>query len=187
MSMEREHSRKFINEMATIGICEELITNQTNSQSTTERMGDLIWKCIFDVTEELKGIIPYKNFIQWKICDSTSYLGKYSFMTNTISITKYLVNKQDIRNTIAHELIHACGIHGHQDDFKDYAEKLKLYGFDVMAEINDNSLIDKARENRKQYVVKCTHCNFEVKRARQMRIEKYRCPYCKNKLTIERM
>ena len=161
--------------------------NQTNFHDTTERTSALIRKCIFDVTEELKGIIPYKSFIQWEICDSTSYFGRYSFITNTISITKYLFDKQDIRNTIAHELIHACGIHGHQDDFRHYAEKLEFYGFDVMGGLNDSSLIDKACEDRKKYVVKCTHCGFETKRIRKVDVSRYVCSRCKNRLTVERI
>ena len=104
---------------------------------------DLIWKCIFDVTQELKGILPYKNGIEWKICKATSYYGRYSHRRNSISITQYLTDEQDIRNTVAHELIHACGIYDHKEQFKQYAEKLKRYGFDVLADLNDGTLMDK--------------------------------------------
>ena len=93
-------------------------------------MSNLIQKCIKEVTDELKGILPFKN-IQWNICDSTSYYGKYKHSTNTIYISKYLTNEIDIRNTVAHELIHACGIHNHGSAFKTYADNLKQYGFDV--------------------------------------------------------
>lgn len=145
---------------------------------------DLVWKCIFDVTQELKGILPYKNGIEWKICKSTSYYGKYSFGRNVISISRYLTDEQDIRNTVAHELIHACGVHGHKEHFKEYAEKLKRYGFDVLGEIKDKTLIQEVR-NTKNYVIKCTHCEFKTTRRKRMKIEKYRCPRCKSKLTME--
>ena len=145
---------------------------------------DLVWKCIFDVTQELKGILPYKNGIEWKICKSTSYYGKYSFRRNTISISQYLTDELDIRNTVAHELIHACGVHGHKEQFKEYAEKLKRYGFDVLGEIKDKTLIQEVRNN-KFYIIKCTHCEFKTTRRKQMKIEKYRCPRCKSKLTME--
>ena len=145
---------------------------------------DLIWKVIMEVTQELKGILPYKNGIEWKICKSTSYYGKYSHGKNAISISQYLTEEQDIRDTVAHELIHACGVHGHQAEFKEYAEKLKKYGFDVLGEIKDKTLINKVR-NIKNYVIKCTHCDFETTRRKQMKIEKYRCPRCKSKLTME--
>lgn len=145
---------------------------------------DLVWKCIFDVTHELKGVIPYKNFINWEVRKATSYYGRYSFKTNSIAISQYLTDEQDIRNTVAHELIHACGVHGHQAAFKEYAEKLKRYGFDVLGEINDKTLINNVC-NTKNYVIKCTHCDFETTRRKQMKIEKYRCPRCKSKLTME--
>ena len=114
---------------------------------------DLIWKCIFDVTQELKGILPYKNGIEWKICKATSYYGRYSHRRNSISITQYLTDEQDIRNTVAHELIHACGIYDHKEQFKHYAEKLKRYGFDVLADLNDGTLMDKV-VNTRNYTIK---------------------------------
>ena len=147
---------------------------------------DLIRKCISDVTQELKGILPYKNGIEWKICKATSYYGKYSHGRNAISITQYLTDEQDIRNTVAHELIHACGICGHKEQFKQYAEKLKRYGFDVLADLNDGTLMDKV-VNTRNYTIKCTHCEFETTRKNKMKIENYRCPRCKSKLTMERI
>ena len=149
-------------------------------------MNSFIEKCIKEVTDELKGILPFKN-IQWDICDSTSYYGKYKHSTNTIYISKYLTNEIDIRNTVAHELIHACGIHNHGSAFKAYANNLKQYGFDVLGEIRDMDAMHEAHEKKKKYLIKCTHCSFETKRIHKVKVSKYVCARCKNKLTIERI
>ena len=82
------------------------------------------WDLVNKVLEDLKEVIPYKEDIVWEDCHSTSYLGRYYIKKNKIVVSDYITDEQDYMATVAHELIHAAGVHGHGLEFKEWMNKI---------------------------------------------------------------
>lgn len=147
------------------------------------------------VLKDLKGIIPYKENIIWKDFKSIRLLGRYKIKENTIFINEYLDDDQTIMNTIAHELIHAAGVHNHGLQFKEYMNKINSLNLDFKVATNGkyekldkmHEIAKEKRANRKtsnkQYIVWCERCGYHyLSKRKSHKLRNYRCPKCYGKL-----
>ena len=135
------------------------------------------------VTKDLKGVIPFKENIKWEVCNSMSYLGKYSFRKNRIAISRCIKDEQEILNTIAHELIHACGVHGHGVEFKKLMNKINSTNLGYHVTTSSTATMCK---ERKTYIMKCENCGWErvyYKRFKDLHL--YKCPICKQQRLVQ--
>lgn len=159
---------------------------------------DLLLK---QVKKELKGIIPYSDSIssKVKIVKAKSFLGqckrlglvdyaKKGFQFE-IKLSKYLLecDKQLIKNTIAHELIHTCkGCFNHGYNFKSLMYKInKELGYNVALKNNNKEFSQKFEY---KYKLTCSKCGKVFYRNR---LPKYRVflrhAYCNGILQIEQL
>ena len=159
---------------------------------------DLLLK---QVKKELKGLIPYSDSIskKVKIVKAKSFLGQckrlgiidcakngYQF---EIKLSKYLLecDKQLIKDTIAHELIHTCnGCFNHGYSFKSLMYKInKELGYNVVIKNRDKSFSEKFDH---KYKLTCTKCGKVFYRNR---LPKYRDflkhGFCNGLLQIEQL
>jgi Zn-dependent peptidase ImmA (M78 family) len=146
------------------------------------------------VMNDLKGVVPYKENIIWKDCNTTCVLGTYTRKENTIHITTYLEDDQEILNVMAHELIHAAGVHNHRKEFKEYAEKINQLGLGYAVTTkykgNDKLFAERCKEvkakqksrnkEKKQYLVYCPYCGWHrIYNIQRKHINRYGCPECR--------
>ena len=151
-----------------------------------------------EVQNELYGIIAYNPDVEFSLCKSTSYLGRCFVYKNKITISQYLEGDQLIKNVIAHELIHSCGVTNHKEDFKELMNLVNNsgWGYNVCTSQRNNNQgnTDNLRELRKQkkekreakaksYIVWCESCGYHYISKRKCHVlRKYRCPECYGKL-----
>lgn len=107
---------------------------------------------VSEVREELKDILFIPYSIEWVDSKATSYLGRCYWRKKKIAISIHLKNKQDIKDTIAHELIHMYGVHGHGKEFKEYCNKINALGlgYNVQTDAREVSNLNEIREIRKE-------------------------------------
>lgn len=136
--------------------------------------------------------IPYKKDVPIKI----NYRAKRMYgccrkidEKFVIEISDFLFEHlhQEIKNTIAHELIHTCyGCFNHGKRFKYYCDKLNTIGYNVTTTYKGNE-INQIKDNAK-YVVVCEKCNIKIYRMKKSKLitnpELYRCSKCRGKLEI---
>ena len=148
------------------------------------------------VLNDLKGIVPYKENIIWEDCNATAYVGRYYFKKNKIVISTYIKDEQDYMSTIAHELIHAAGVHGHRLDFKEYMDKINSLnlGYKVNTNArNDNGIAEireiakqkriKRKANSKTYITWCKYCGKSwITHRKHHHLNRWRCAKCGGKL-----
>lgn len=151
---------------------------------------------VSEVIEELKDILPISHSIEWVDSKSTSYVGRCYWTKKKIAISVYLKNKQDIKDTIAHELIHMYGIHGHGKEFKEYCDKINALGlgYNVKTTAKEVTNLDEIRKirkekreqrktNGKQYITWCKCCGHAWISTRKHRnINRWKCASCGGKL-----
>lgn len=159
---------------------------------------DLLFK---QVKKELKGVIPYSDSIsnKVKIVKAKSFLGqckrlglidcaKNGFQFE-IKLSKYLLecDKQLIKNTIAHELIHTCkGCFNHGYNFKSLMYKInKELGYNVALK-NKNKEFSQKFEYK--YKLTCSECGKVFYRNRLPKYRGFlRHAYCNGMLQIEQL
>lgn len=91
---------------------------------------------------------------------------------------------QELRNTIAHEMIHTCyNCFNHGKTFKKYAEKLNSLGYNVTTTYKGE--LKTPAEKHPNYLLICQGCGEKIYRTKKSRIilypEQYRCKKCKGK------
>lgn len=152
------------------------------------------------VLNDLKGVIPYKEDITWEDFKSITRVGKYNIKTNKIFINEYLDSDEEIMSVIAHELIHAAGVHGHRLDFKEYMNIINSMnlGYTVHTRYQateENTFKQKQKETRekrqqkaknkpkKEYIVWCEECGYYYISTRKChKLRDYVCPKCYGRL-----
>lgn len=145
-----------------------------------------------EVKEDLKSILFIPHSITWTDSKSTSYVGRCYWKQKKIAISVYLKDKQDIKDTIAHELIHMYGIHGHGKEFKEYCDKINSLGlgYNVKTNAKDVTNIDEIRKIRKEkrekrtkYITWCKCCgNYWIGTRKHRNINHWKCASCGGKL-----
>lgn len=106
----------------------------------------------------------------------------------TVEISEVVLKSElkEIKEVIAHELIHTCrGCMNHGGQWKAYADKAnRAYGYSI-------SRLKKITDNEKEkykYAVKCMNCGAVIERKRMCPLIKnprnYRCGKCGGKLKI---
>lgn len=111
---------------------------------------------------------------------------------NEISISTYFLNNKesDIRNTLAHEVLHACkGGMKHGNVWKSYANKFnRAYGYNIkrVGGGSDDKKLEVDISNC--YIVQCQCCGMKITRFRKSGVvknpEKYRCGKCHSELKL---
>lgn len=154
------------------------------------------WDLVEKVLKDLKDVIPYKDNIIFEDCHATSYVGRYYSKQNRIVISDYVTDEQDYMATVAHELIHACGVFNHGLGFKEYMEKINSLnlGYTVRTNAGKDNDIEKIRKIReenktkrektcKKYIVWCKSCGHHWISTRKChKLIRYRCAKCGGKL-----
>lgn len=145
-----------------------------------------------EVKDEIKDIIFIPYPIEWVDSKSTSYVGRCYWKKKRISISIYLKNRQDIKDTIAHELIHMYGVHGHGKEFKEYCNKINALGlgYNVKTDAREVSNIleireirKEKREKRQKYITWCKKCGHAwISTQKHRNINRWRCSACGGKL-----
>ena len=145
-----------------------------------------------EVIEELKDILFIPYSIEWVDSKSTSYVGRCYWTKKKISISIHLKNRQDIKDTIAHELIHMYGIHGHGKEFKNMCDKINALGLGYNVRTNAKEVTNiedirdirkEKREKRTKYITWCKCCGHAWISTRKHRnINRWRCASCGGKL-----
>lgn len=145
------------------------------------------------VLEDLKGVVPYKEDVEWKDFKSIKKLGYYHVKENTIYLNEYLADdEQELLNTIAHELIHSAGVHNHGKEFKKYMNLINSLNLGYKVSVHYEGGKDfktlfkqkqaEYRASRPKYLVYCTECDFKrVYNFKHHDISRYRCK-CRGKL-----
>lgn len=151
-------------------------------------------KLINKVMTDLKDVLPYKENIKWDTFKSIRTLGRYKIRENKILINEYLKDEKEILDVMAHELIHACGVHGHRYEFQRYMRIINSLGlgYNVTTRYKGNDsnfrkVQEEIRNNRKtsnkQYLVYCTCCGWSRAYSRKHhKLSNYVCPKCRGKL-----
>lgn len=146
--------------------------------------------------EQIKKICEIEDIhissnIQFKSCKATSYAGrcKHTKSGCIVYINIYLTNEQDIKNTIAHELLHTCpGCRNHGIIWEKYAKRFDKYGYTI-TRVTDEGIFERnpklKQANEPKYRISCKHCGFVTYRNRNYNINRYKCPKCGGKLHIE--
>lgn len=146
------------------------------------------------VLNDLKGVVPYKDNIIWEDFKSITTLGRYNIKDNKIKINIYLDDDKEILDVMAHELIHAAGVHNHRLEFKEYMNKINSLGLGYNVHTRyttdkENTFKQKqkeVRENRKpnkEYIVWCPHCGWNrIYYRKNHKLSNYRCPKCMGNL-----
>lgn len=118
------------------------------------------------------------------LCNATSYLGvcRKKFIAGKwiyrVFISKYMKDCTDneIKNVIAHELIHCipeCNNHG--TPYKLKAFEAHRLGYNVFCD-DGMTTFNKATKTVSQHIYKCEKCGKEYNRIRRVNTDKYRCP-----------
>ena len=141
---------------------------------------------IEEVLQELKFVIPY-HADTFKMCKATGYYGRCKQRGSRfyIYLSQYLDNCTDhqIKEVIAHELIHTCKFcMNHGDDFQIYANKLFNYGYCVLG--NNYKQFGDAIKECFKYVYTCPKCGKEFPRQRRLNLDKWKCK-CGSKLELK--
>lgn len=146
------------------------------------------------VTEALKGIIPYKENIIWEDFKSICILGRYKCKENKIQINSYLEEEQTILNVMAHELIHACGVHRHGKEFRKYMNLINSLNLGFTVSTNGakekKEKFDEVRKETiakrkppKEYITWCKCCGTSwISHRKHHKISHWRCSRCGGKL-----
>lgn len=136
--------------------------------------------------------IPYEKNVSIKINHRAKRMygccrkieGKF-----VIEISDFLLSdlQNEIKNTIAHELIHTCyGCFNHGKRFKHYCTKLNELGYNVTTTYKGDE-INQIKSNAR-YVVVCEKCNIKTYRMKKSKLitnpELYRCSKCRGKLQV---
>ena len=147
---------------------------------------------VSEVKEELKDILFIPHSIEWVDSKSTSYVGRCYWKKKKISISIYLTDKQDIKDTIAHELIHMYGIHGHGKEFKDMCDKINALGlgYNVRTNAKDVTNIEdirkvrrEKREKKQKYITWCKCCgSYWITTRKHKNISQWKCGSCGGRL-----
>lgn len=144
-----------------------------------------------EVKKEVQGLLPYPNNIYGKIntFKAIRTLGrcKKNSIYFQILLNEYMngCTDQEIKNTLAHELIHTCPYcFNHGKNFKFYAEFLnRKLGYNIRTKSN----CENFRNNRPKpkYTLICKECGKEHHRYRKLQyhIDMYQCK-CGGKLKI---
>lgn len=106
-----------------------------------------------------------------------------------IEISDFLFNysKNEIMNTIAHEMIHTCyGCFNHGKRFKYYCDKINSLGYNVTTTYKGEEV--NQVQNEAKYMIMCENCKTKVYRMKKSKIitnsSAYRCSKCKGKLKV---
>lgn len=121
---------------------------------------------------------------EFERCNSTSYVGKCFTYKKKIVVSDKVRNDEDYKNVVAHECIHALGIHGHGREFKKVMNKINKLGYDVRT--NANHMDIEQVERQYKYIIKCEYCDWERKyRIHHNDLHMYMCPECKTRNLVE--
>ena len=118
----------------------------------------------------------------WGRCSYKGVTKKYTIEV----ISDLLESEVGLRNTIMHEVLHACkGGMTHKGEWKRYAQMVnEKYNMDVKrtSTSEDKGLKEIEVEPKYKYVLQCQSCKHEYKRDRMSKFvknpEKGKCGYC---------
>jgi len=110
-----------------------------------------------------------------------------------IEVSRFLLScgEKNIRNVIAHELLHTCrGCYDHGAKWKEYAERMnRKYGYQIKrtSSFAEMGIAENEKAPEVRYIIKCQQCGREYPRQRftcvMKKIDAYRCS-CGGKLTV---
>lgn len=112
--------------------------------------------------------------------------------TYEVSLSTYFLNnsENDIRNTIAHEVLHACkNSLNHGESWKHYAEMFnRAYGYNIQR-VGGGSPDKKLEHDMdKCYLIECQNCHAKIKRFRKSKVitntNSYKCGACGGELKL---
>lgn len=136
--------------------------------------------------------IPYKKDVPIKINQRAKKMCGCCRKINgnfVIEISDFLFSysHQEIKNTIAHELIHTCyGCFNHGKRFKYYCGKINKTEYNVTTTYKGNEINLALTEAK--YVVECENCNIKIYRMKKTKLitntDLYRCSKCRGKLKV---
>jgi predicted SprT family Zn-dependent metalloprotease len=106
-----------------------------------------------------------------------------------IEISSFVLSypENEIKDIIAHELIHTCyGCLNHGKKFKMYCNKINAFGYNVTTTYKGENYVNE--EQFAKYKIVCEECNLVIYRMKLSplikNIERYRCGKCGGKLKV---
>lgn len=104
--------------------------------------------------------------------------------------------KEEVRNTVVHEILHMLmGSHGHDDLWREGGKLVHHWWPEInitqVASVEVSREFSKALPKRKVYKIACTACECKTQLFRKNDVVRavergeLRCPYCGGKLTVK--
>lgn len=97
--------------------------------------------------------------------------------------------KQGLKSTIIHELLHTCrGCMKHTGRWAEYAKAVNAaYGYNIKrASARNDMIIPRELQPEAKFIIRCTGCGAEIERIKMSQLvknpRKYRCAKCGGKL-----
>lgn len=180
----QELYKECIKELNKIGIC---IEDKEISIGISKRNNKRYGCCKAEIPNEIYKTVKRKGI---------RYIIKFEdYKKYKIEISEWVLklNKEIIKNTIIHELVHClpyCNNHGKY--FKEYANLINMkLGYNISRVGNkqkdfEESNLEYEDKIEYKYIIQCEECNkiFYRKRLQKSFIKKYRCNKCLGKLKI---